>query len=355
MKYVDWVETVVRATVEAFDAGNGFATTESAVVEKLGLDLGEEQREPLWDAFRDLQRMGLLESASQWDIQISQEARKTRVVSLRTSWGKIHETWIEPRQASFLAKLCEMSEQRAERWAHLEPVQGDDVLTAIGETPTRAESVPLIMSLEKLGLVDASHMTMGSFLAFPTYFGLVLATEKVATTGQKLILDLLEDWETTNVDFKREIHLATKDDKAEFVRDVLALANTQVTGDRHLVSGFEPKTRAFTTPVDPRITQDTIENILNEFTKPPATVLYKAFPWIDGSGDVGLIEVVRDRSKVPYRVSRRLAGERKAIEEGDVYVRHSSHVAKASPAEIGDLEAEGARARGESMPAPDPL
>lgn len=347
MKYVDWVELVVRATVEAFDAGSGFSTSEAEVVERLGLDLGEEQREPLWDAFRDLKKMGLLESTSQWDIRISQEARKTRVTSLRTSWGKIHEIWIEPRQASFLAKLCEMSEQRAERWAYLEAVQGDDVLTGIGETPTRGESVPLIMSLEKLGLVDASQMTMGSFPTFPTYVGLVLATEKVATTGQKLILDLLEDWETTNVDFKREIHLVTKDDKAEFVRDVLALANTQVTGGRHLVSGFDPKTWAFTTPVDPRVTQDTIENILNEFTKPPATVLYKAFPWMDGTGDVGLIEVVRDRSKVPYRVSRRLAGEHKAIEEGDVYVRHGSHVAKASTEEIADLESESARARGE--------
>jgi hypothetical protein len=152
-----------------------------------------------------------------------------------------------------------------------------------------------------------------------------------------------------------KIHLVTKDDKAEFVRDVLALANTQVTGDRHLVSGFEPKTRAFTTPVDPRITQDTIENILNEFTKPPVAILYKAFPWMDGTGDVGLIEVVRDRSKVPYRVSRRLAGERKAIEEGDVYVRHGSHVAKASNEEIADLEAESARARGESRPPLDAL
>jgi hypothetical protein len=69
VKYADWVETVVRTTVEAFDAGSGFSTNEAAVVEKLGLDLGEDHREPVWDAFRDLERMGLLESASRWDIK----------------------------------------------------------------------------------------------------------------------------------------------------------------------------------------------------------------------------------------------------------------------------------------------
>ena len=69
VKYVDWVETVVRTTVEAFDAGSGFSTNEAAVVEKLSLDLGEDHREPVWDAFRDLERMGLLESASRWDIK----------------------------------------------------------------------------------------------------------------------------------------------------------------------------------------------------------------------------------------------------------------------------------------------
>jgi len=82
--------------------------------------------------------------------------------------------------------------------------------------------------------------------------------------GQALVLGLLEDWETTNVDFKRELRLDTKDEKAEFVRDVLALANTQVTGDRYLVTGFDPKTQNFTTTVDPKVTSDTIENILNE-------------------------------------------------------------------------------------------
>jgi hypothetical protein len=48
---------------------------------------------------------------------------------------------------------------------------------------------------------------------------------------------------------------------------------------------------------------------------------------------------------VPYRVSRRLAGEHKVIEDNQVFVRHGSHVATASDEEIADLEAEDMRAR----------
>jgi hypothetical protein len=346
VKYVDWVEEVLKAAVAAFDSNqtHSSSTNIQAVVRELGLDM-DERAEQLHDALRDLERMGLVDATSLWNVTISQEARKIRVTSLRTAWTHIHDVWLEPRQEAFLAKLCEMSERRDEHWAHLEPVQGDGVLEAMGETPSRGESVPLIVALSDLGLVDKSHLTLGSFPTFPTYAGLVRATEKVATEGQTLVLRLLEDWETTNVDFKRELHLGTKDEKAEFVRDVLALANTQVTGDRYLVTGFDPRTRDFTTTVDPRVTQDTIENILNEFTKPSATVLYKTFAWTDGSGEVGLLEVRRDRARVPYRVSRRLAGEHKVIEDNQVFVRHGSHVATASDEEIADLEAEDMRAR----------
>jgi hypothetical protein len=346
VKYVDWVEQVLRATVEAFDATSNSSTNTQAIIRELGLDL-DERAEPLHDALNDLERMGLLDVGTIWNIGVKHEARKIRTASLRTAWPQFHDIWLEPRQEAFLAKLCEMSERRDEHWAHLEPIHGDEVLATLGETPDRGDCIPLINTLADLGLVDKSGMTFGSFQAFPTYGGLVRGTEKVATEGQKLVRRLLEDWETTNVEFKRELHLGTRDEKAEFVRDVLALANTQVTGERYLVTGFDPKTHDFTTSADPRITQDTIENVLNEYTKPPPRVLYKTFPWTDGSGEVGLLEVARDRTKVPYRVSRRLAGERKTIEEGHVFVRHGSHIATASDEEIADLVAESQRARAE--------
>ena len=300
--------------------------------------------EAMWDSLRDLKRFGLVDPQSRNDIRISQEARKIRVASLRTTWPGIHETWLDDRQARFLGKLCELSEQRGEDSANLAEIHGDEVLAAIGETPNEAIPSPSSTHWNRSGLVDASAMTLGNFLAFPTYSGMVLATEKAATEGQKLVADLLDDWETTNTEFKRELHLGTKDEKAEFIRDVLALANPQVSGDRHLITGFDDKSRDFTTAADPKITQDTIENLLNEYTKPPVAVIYTNFTEQNGAGDIGVLRVLRDRTKVPYRVARRLAGEKKAIAEGEVYVRHGSHVANASVEEIADLEGEARRA-----------
>jgi hypothetical protein len=347
MKYVDWVESVLPATVEAFETGNGWSTDEAAVLAVLGFE-PDSHGEAIWDALRDLKRFGLVELGSRNDIRISQEARKIRVTSLRTTWPGIHETWLDDRQAQFLAKLCELSEQRAEDSASLAEVNGDEVLSAIGETPERGASVAVINALRSIGLVDASGMTLGNFPAFPTYSGIVLATEKAATEGQVLVAGLLDDWETSNTEFKRQLRLTTKDEKAEFIRDVLALANTQVSGDRYLITGFDDKSRDFTTSADPKVTQDTIENLLNEYTKPPVTIQYRTFPEQNGTGDIGVLTVVRDRTKVPFRVARRLAGAKKVIEEGDVYVRHGSHVAMASDEEIADLEEEARRARGDA-------
>lgn len=346
MKYVDWVESVLLATVDAFDAGDGFRTSIEAVAGKLVVD-AQEAREPLNDAFRDLGRMGLVTGRADWDVRVEQEGRKARVAALSTAWPAIHDIWLEPRQEEFLTQLSAMSERPGERWAHLELVEGHALLGTLVEAPTKHESAQIIHALSELPipLVDPARMTSGYMLIRPTYAGIVRVTEKVATESQSLVRGLLPDWETTNVDFKRELHLGTNDEKAEFVRDVLALANTQVTGSRYLVVGFDPKTHEFTTPADPAITQDRIEDILNHYARPPATIGYTRFPWTYGSGDVGVIEVKRDRSRVPYRVARGLAGARRTINENDVFVRHGSHVEVATAQEVADLEAEALRAR----------
>lgn len=158
------------------------------------------------------------------------------------------------------------------------------------------------------------------------------------------MLSLLPDWETSNVDFKRELHLETSDDKAEFVRDVLGLVNPRITGARYLVIGWDPVSHEFTTSVDPRVTQDRIEDLLAHYTQPTVTARYRVFDW-DDSSLASVIEIVRDRKMVPYRVRARLAGAKRTIEVGDVYTRRGSHVTQADDEEIAGLEAEAIWAR----------
>jgi hypothetical protein len=62
-------------------------------------------------------------------------------------------------------------------------------------------------------------------------------------------------------------------------------------------------------------------------------------PW--PGGQVGLIEVIRERLHLLHRISRDLSAK---VGDGTVYVRHGSHVAIAGQTEITDLEKETRRA-----------
>jgi hypothetical protein len=83
-----------------------------------------------------------------------------------------------------------------------------------------------------------------------------------------------------------------------------------------------------------------MEDILAAYSRPVPDIGYTVVTVAEGN--VGVVQVRRDRAKVPYRVSKTLAH----IVQDDVYVRHGSHIAKADPEEIAELEAEAARARG---------
>jgi hypothetical protein len=255
----------------------------------------------------------------------------------------MHEIWLDDRQLAFLRAVYELSEQRADDRAWLADVHAYDAFDRLGWPHDDDVAAELVFSLGDAGLLDTSHVTMGGgWDIFPTYAGIVRATESEVSELHDLVRGLLPDWETTNTEIKRELHLDSKDQKAEFVRDLLGLANTQVTGDRHLVVGWDPKSREFTTPADPSVTADRIEDLLDQYTTPTVTVKVRRFTW-NATGEALVIEVQRDRTRVPYRVKKALTGEKRHIEVGEVYVRHGSHVVAASPEEIADLETEADR------------
>jgi hypothetical protein len=345
MKYVDWVESVLRAAVRAkTEAGGGRLAGMPEIAATLGLDY-EAAREAIGDAANDLERLGLIEFKSQWQIEIEHEARKIEVSSLRSSWKPIHDIWLDEQQEAFLRGVVELSEQRAEDRAWLAEVHAYDVFERLGWDRDDNRIADLVFGLGKANLLVTSRITMGGgWNIYPTYVGVVRAMESETSELHELVAELLPDWETANVDFKRELHLETSDEKAEFVRDVLGLANTQVTGKRYLVIGWDPKSRAFMTDVDTRVDQERIEDLLDRFTKPTVTVRYRTFPYAGGTAAV--LEVERNRAKVPYRVKQRLAGQKRVIEVGDAYVRHGSRVVNADADELADLETEADRARG---------
>ena len=177
-----------------------------------------------------------------------------------------------------------------------------------------------------------------------TYMGLVLQTKRHLTIEAREIDALVEEWETTSVDFKRDLKTKTKDEKAEFVKDILGLANTQASGERWLIVGFDDKSRTYHSAPDQDLDQDHLEQILSAYTNPPVEVRYDVVEHYHGS--VGRVRVLRDPAKVPYEAARS-AGEKKRIKEGQIFVRHGSQTEEPTPGELEALRAEGERARRE--------
>src|SRR5205823_1428520 len=141
---------------------------------------------------------------------------------------------------------------------------------------------PVSEDLESRGLVHrragaGHHLDLKS-----TYRGLVWEFRRGFTVEAQFIDALVAEWETTSVDFKRELHLDTADQKAEFVKDVLGLANTQASGHRWLIIGFDDKTRAFHAPPDPKLSQDRMEQILAPLTAPMVNIRYEVVDYRGG-------------------------------------------------------------------------
>jgi len=175
-----------------------------------------------------------------------------------------------------------------------------------------------------------------------TYQGIVLQTKRHLTVEAREIDKLVVEWETTSVDFKRELKIDTKDQKAEFVKDVLGLANTQASSERWLIVGFDDKSRAYHSPPDPNLKQERLEQILAVYVDPQLDIRYDMVEHYQGF--VGKVQVVRDPTKLPYKVAKSV-GDRKRVEKGQIFVRHGSLTEEPTPGELQAIRAEGERAR----------
>jgi hypothetical protein len=185
-----------------------------------------------------------------------------------------------------------------------------------------------------------------TYVVHSTYHGLAWETRRGYTLDSRQIDDLVAEWETTSVDFKRELYTNTADQKAEFVKDVLGLANTKASGRRWMIIGFDDKMRAYFGPPDPKIKQDHLEQLLALYTKPVVRIRYEVVDY--RRGKVGRLEVLRDPTDLPYRVARAVGSKGtggKRIEIDQIFVRHGSQTEQPSLDELQALHEEANNAR----------
>ncbi len=259
-------------------------------------------------------------------------------------WARICGVELEGDQNQLLRAANEASQQIGPDWARVQRVDSNALMPDLGWQDENAKTrlYAIARELEQLGFLSCIF-TAGAVWMTATYQGLVWQTRRDITLESSFLDNLVKEWETTNVEFKRELGLDTNDQKIEFVKDLLGLANTKASGKRWLIIGFDNKTQRYAAPPDPRLTQNRIEQIIADYIEPYLDVRYSVVDY--RLGKVGKIEVLREAHKLPYHVTKALKGDKKQMTHGQIFVRHGSQTEPPTPAELQALQEEGDQAR----------
>jgi len=254
VKYVDWVEQVLKGLAAAITADPAARTVGVADWQLQQRLVGQQAvtgpvAEALQAAVRDLGRLGLTSGRGN-RIELTQAGRGLAAESLRMVWPEIMGVYLDNEQLTFLQASVGLCEERHPDVALLRYVAWQQVTGTLGwANPDFNLVFDIARRLEEAGLLDKRGGLSQRIDVCPTYAGIVRATEGTQAALRQLVADLVPEWETTTVEFKRD------KEKAEFVRDVLALATTKASGRRWLVIGFDHSTHQFTESVDPAITR----------------------------------------------------------------------------------------------------
>jgi hypothetical protein len=351
MRYISWVEALLKALMDSYDQ---FNPQRMVNIHQLALQVGVGGTEAMdWEDPRlaavqqglsDLHEMGLVDFQNV-HVRITQEGRNLVRTGTTALWEQIAAIPLEPDQLQVLAAAARFGEVQQPGYASVRLVPYEELLPGLGwpDNPGRIRAIRT--RLEDSGC-DRGITTIGYIQFRPTYVGFVRGTKEVQTRLQKLIHELLPEWETVTVEFKREFSLKEAQGKAKFVRSILALGTTKASGRRYYVVGFDPVTHEFAKSVDPSVDVDQLENILNAYAWPRPHVRYEQVEW--AGGVVGVVEVLREPERLPYKAKKALAG---ILEPGKVWVRHGSHVTTPDPEELEALHEEGERADRPSIAA----
>lgn len=352
MDYIDWLQRVLAALVkfekkdpEARSRGfSVYAYAELAV--EIGCNEepvkhGGEVHAAIMEAMECLIDAGLVkETASQnWKVTTLGHEHSENPIPL---WEDICSLSLDEPFARVLSIVNPLSPQCSDKVCYLAPVTHEILLDRLDDGTEYRVLRAIADELKRERFLSGTFLGW-SFEVKSTYKGLVWETRRAFTKHSAFIDSLVAEWETTNVEFKQEVHTHNKGGKAELVKDILGLANTQASGRRYLIIGFNDKTRNYYGPPDNALNQNNLEQILSVYTSPAVQIRYEVIDYPQGK--VGQLEVLRDKKHLPYKVAKSVGGDKKRITEGQVFVRHGSQTVVATPEELESLisEAEWAR------------
>jgi hypothetical protein len=349
MDFVDWCGFVLKKLIEE---GRNPHLDEIRLAQIL---FGEETRTKtgFWesnlrtgmlDAINELAKLGLVEIDGNF-FRVTVDGRAF-VKDPTLLWQRICEAGLESDEERILRVVNQESVKTESDPPHswLELIDREPLLKEYGIAAGMDMMdvlYPVSEDLHARGFIESEGYAGHHLDSKATYTGLVWQTRRGFTLESQFIDSLVEEWETTSVDFKRELYLDTADQKAEFIKDVLSLATTKASGRRWMIIGFDNKTHGYHGAPDSSITQDRIEQILSRYSAPNAEVRYLEVDY--RLGKVGKLEVVRDPTKLPYKVALSI-GDKKRVETGQIFVRHGSQVEEPTLDELNALIEEAKRA-----------
>lgn len=143
-----------------------------------------------------------------------------------------------------------------------------------------------------------------------------------------------QEWKT--VDAKQELTLEQVGDKAEFVKDVIAMANNREPS--YLVIGLKNGAFSPVGTLSYHYEKNDLNQILADKVDPPLVVQYQEFTI--GGNEYAVVEIVGYNP--PYIVARDLIHNRRdrkrvRIHKGTMYVRHEDRTEGISRAELEEL------------------
>ncbi|HYX27350.1 MAG TPA: ATP-binding protein [Pyrinomonadaceae bacterium] len=353
MNYVEWCELVLRVM--------GTASEESAQVRNQGIDQdslarliwqdsyveiaqhlkSNEGADIIYDVIFDLYKTLLIDNPNETFFKLTREGRAA-AKDIFPIWANACLIRLDSLSESALRIINKHSELPGQHFARVVQVPMNAVHCELADDEMTEEDVwELLRELKALGLAYWDGGLEPEEVQ-ATYNGLLWENRRDQVMGAEFIDRLVNEWETTSVEFKRELRLDTADQKAEFIKDVIGLTNTQASGRRWLIVGFDDKTHAYHSLPDPNVTQNRIETILARYTTPSIEVRYET-PIYKG-GQVGKLEILREAKKLPHRVAKSL-GQKKRIRLDQIFVRHGSQTEEPTSAELEAIHDEAERAR----------
>jgi tetratricopeptide (TPR) repeat protein len=142
---------------------------------------------------------------------------------------------------------------------------------------------------------------------------------------ESIVLSLIADGEGRSIEFKRELDLNSARNKAEFIKDIISLANSSPTVGYLLIGVNDNK---YIEGIN-KINEEQIQHIAKTYITPSLN-LHCSIAAIEAPTLplVGIIEVTATYK--PHKVAKSI----EQLNQDDIFVRHGSIVVKASPEEI---------------------